>query len=397
MNILYHHRTQGTGAEGVHISRIIKGLHGLGHKVSVVCPSGDDPLKTAGNNPFTKKKDGFKKKVLSFISRHLPQFLFECLEMAYNFSAYPRVKNAVEAKSVDLIYERYAFFMTAGAQIAKEKNIPFIVEVNEIAGPKRVRKQVFVKKAKAAERFIFMQADAIIVVSSFLKQEIVGLGINAEKIFVIPNGADDELFDPKKYDRKKRRDQYALEDNDIVLGFIGWFIPWHNLGSFIEAFAEIGSKNCKLVLVGDGDLKDSLVALARTLNIADKVILTGAIPYEQIPSMINALDICIIPDSNEYRSPIKMFEYMAMGKPVIAPDYEPVRSVIDDGKDGIIFRPNDKNDLVNKLNAVVCDYQKRQTLGEKAREKILRKYLWKHNAKKVIEIYQEIIEKGNKN
>ena len=275
MNILYHHRTQGTGAEGVHISRIIKGLHGLGHKVSVVCPSGDDPLKTAGNNPFTKKKDGFKKKVLSFISRHLPQFLFECLEMAYNFSAYPRVKNAVEAKSVDLIYERYAFFMTAGAQIAKEKNIPFIVEVNEIAGPKRVRKQVFVKKAKAAERFIFMQADAIIVVSSFLKQEIVGLGINAEKIFVIPNGADDELFDPKKYDRKKRRDQYALEDNDIVLGFIAFSIGQNfhketlfKVGKPVIWISVLGAI-CPLILITFGSCREarSLATLANILFV----------------------------------------------------------------------------------------------------------------------------------
>ena len=390
MNILYHHRTQGTGAEGVHISQIIKGLRGLGNNVSVVCPSGDDPLKTAGNNPFAKKKGGLKKKILSFVSSHLPQALFECLEMAYNFSAYPKIKNIVEIEKVELIYERYAFFMTAGVRIAKERKTPFIVEVNEIAGHKRVRKQVFVRKARDAEYLIFTQAEAIIVVSSFLKQEIVDLGIDAQKIFVISNGADDVLFDPAKYDRKKQRALYSLGDKDIVFGFIGWFVPWHNLEFFIKVFSKIDNENCKLILVGDGGLKDSLYILTETLNIADKVIFAGAIPYEKIPDMINALDICIIPDSNEYRSPIKMFEYMAMGKPVVAPNYEPIRSVIDDGKDGVIFDPMDKENLVRILNNVVNDEGKRKILGNNAREKILKQHLWKHNAQKVLEIYRKV-------
>ena len=130
--------------------------------------------------------------------------------------------------------------------------------------------------------------------------------------------------------------------------------------------------------------------LTETLNIADKVIFAGAIPYEKIPDMINALDICIIPDSNEYRSPIKMFEYMAMGKPVVAPNYEPIRSVIDDGKDGVIFDPMDKENLVRILNNVVNDEGKRKILGNNAREKILKQHLWKHNAQKVLEIYRKV-------
>ena len=393
MNILYHHRTQGTGAEGVHISQIIKGLRELGHGVSVVCPSGEDPLKTAGNNPFAKKKGGLKRKILSFVSRHFPQFLFECMEMFYSLLAYSKLKKIVNVGNVDLIYERHSFFMTAGVRIAKEKSIPYIVEVNEVAGHKRVRGQVFIKKAKTTEQLVFDQADAIIVVSSFLKQEIADLGINPEKIFVVPNGADENLFDPAKYDRKDQRDQYSLDNNNVVFGFIGWFVPWHNLEFFIEAFAKSDNDNCKLVMIGDGDLKEKLIDLVQSLNIPDKVIFAGAIPYEQIPAMINALDIGIIPDSNKYRSPIKMFEYMAMGKMVIAPDYEPIRSVIEDEKDGMIFKPLNKEDLVGKLNSIVSDGEKRKTLGENAREKILRQYLWKHNANQVVNIYRKVIKK----
>ena len=103
MNIIYHHRTQGTGAEGVHISQIVKNLRILGHNVDVVCPSGNDPLKTAGNNPFQKKEGTWKVKLMHHISRSAPQWFFEWMEMLYNGHVRPKLKTLIRQKKIGLM------------------------------------------------------------------------------------------------------------------------------------------------------------------------------------------------------------------------------------------------------------------------------------------------------
>src|SRR5260370_16665204 len=197
MAILYHPRTQDTGADGVHIAYIIKGFRDLGFGGHGVWSNGGDSGGTAGRNPYGKK-DGFKSKILTTLSRSLPQFFFEVLEIGYNLIAYLKLNHVISHRNIRFIYERNAFFLFAGAYLAKKYKIPYIVEVNEVAGEKRVRKQFFVNVAKSTERYIFNRADAIIVVSDFLKEKICARGINSAKIYVMPNGVDTALFNPAK-------------------------------------------------------------------------------------------------------------------------------------------------------------------------------------------------------
>ena len=392
LNIVYHHRTQGTGAEGVHIAYIVKGLRELGHQVKVVSPNPDDPTKTAGDNPFAKK-EGQKGGFLRRLSRSLPQFLFEMLEVGYNFSAVRQLTKAISDKKIDFIYERQAFFMYAGAKVAKKFGIPFIVEVNEVAGQARVRKQIFVGLAKKIERFVFETADAIFVVSQFLKDKIVELGIEADKIHVIPNGADETLFRPD-VDVEPLRQTYKIGKDTVVVGFVGWFVAWHNLTLLLKAFAHAAkNRNACLLLVGDGTLKEELQNTATELGIADRVIFPGAVPYENIPRYVNLMNICVIPGSNEYRSPIKMFEYMLMGKAVLAPRFHPIFTVIEHNQDGVIFEPDNEQSMTTELEILLNDSQKRKHLGQKAREKVLNQYLWSHNVQRVLNIYESVSSK----
>jgi glycosyltransferase involved in cell wall biosynthesis len=386
MNILYHHRTQGTGAEGVHIAYVIKGLRALGHGVDVASPTDKEPSSSAGNSPYAKRV-GIKSNVLNFISRILPQFGFELLEIFYNFSAIRNLEKKMQNKKYQFIYERQAFFLFAGAHIARKHSLPFIVEVNEVAGEQRVRQQVFTAIAKKIERKVFNQADAIIVVSEHLKQKIEELGVDGSKIHIVENGVDEAMFDIA-LDEAPIRAAHQAEKNTVVIGFVGWFVAWHKLDKLIDAIAMLdGDQSVQLWLVGEGDLKQSLIDRALACGIKNNLIFTGAIPYKEIPKYLKAMDICVIPDSNEYRSPIKMFEYMAMAKTVVAPAYEPITKVINDGVDGVIFPPQDWDSLASILNRIVKDSVLREEIGIRAREKILSKYLWINNAKKVINIY----------
>lgn len=394
MNVLYHHRTQGTGAEGVHISYIIKGIRDLGHNLDVVSPNDIEPSQTAGNNPYAQK-NSFKAKCMSLLSRLLPQFLFELMELTYNFSASKKLQKILKDKKVQLIYERHAFFLFTGAKLAYKSHIPYIIEVNELAGEKRVRKQFFVKLAKKIDRYVFQKADAIIVVSEFLKERIVELGIDGKKVHVIPNAADELLFVPRG-DNTMLKNKFSINPSTTVIGFIGWFVPWHNLEMLIKVFSKIcRDKDMMLMLVGDGVLKDKFKALIAEYGIDQKVLFPGAVNYRQIPEYIDAMDICVIPGSNVYRSPIKLFEYMIMGKPVIAPRYKPIEEIVCDQENGLIFTPNDERSLEEQIRLVVEDKTKRDAIGKRARTTILQKHLWSDNTKKVMDIHQEILNRTN--
>jgi glycosyltransferase involved in cell wall biosynthesis len=389
--VVYHHRTQGTGSEGVHIANVIKGLRELGVQVNVVSPSDRDPTMVVGDNPYAKKS-GFRRKILNFVSCYAPQILFELMEFVYNIIAVKKLSKEVCQNKVDFIYERSAFFLFAGAKVSMKYNIPLIVEVNEVAGEKRVRGQVFIWPAKYIEKYVFNQADAIIVVSSFLKEKIADLGVAREKIYVIQNGADEKLFKPDS-DKSQIRGKYRLSEDTKVIGFVGWFTAWHNLELLIDSFADISSqRNVCLMLVGDGALKGKISDMIDKRGVSDKVVFTGAVAYQNIPKHVNIMDICVIPGSNEYRSPIKLFEYMLAGKAVVAPRWEPIEMITKDGEDVMLFTADDRREMTASFEYLLNNQDKCQHMGARAREKILSKHLWIHNAERVIAIYSTDIK-----
>jgi glycosyltransferase involved in cell wall biosynthesis len=205
----------------------------------VVSPGGHEPSETAGANPFAEH-GGLKRRIMTRLSRLSPQVIFEGMELAYNLAAYRKLRpqltlpHGTEGTSpVDLIYERQAFFLGAGAYLAQWTQTPYFVEVNELAGEKRVRGQVLVSLAKRIERFVFQRADQIIVVSDLLKQKIAESGVDEKKIQVMPNGVDPEIFTPT-VDGDGVRREFGIEPSSIVIGFVGWLVPWHSLEMLIE-------------------------------------------------------------------------------------------------------------------------------------------------------------------
>jgi glycosyltransferase involved in cell wall biosynthesis len=396
MKILYHHRTHGTGAEGVHISQIVKGLRHLGHQVTVVSPGGHEPSETAGANPFASH-GGLKRRIMTRLSRLSPQVMFEGMELSYNLAGYMKLRpqltlphGTTGGPTVDLIYERQAFFLGAGAYLAQRTQTPYFVEVNELAGEKRVRGQVLVSLAKRIERFVFQRADQIIVVSDFLKEKVAESGVDEKKIQVMPNGVDPEIFTPT-VDGDGVRREFGIEPSSIVIGFVGWLVPWHSLEMLIEVVGQLAPKYpVRLLLVGDGSLKGSLSSIAQQRGVSDRVIFAGAVPYQDVPRYVKAMDICVIPAANAYRSPIKLFEYMAMGKPVVAPDHQPIARVMRSGETGITFRAGDTGDLCAALARLMDDGAQREALGTRALSHVLQNHLWRHNAEKVISLYEEV-------
>jgi glycosyltransferase involved in cell wall biosynthesis len=124
--------------------------------------------------------------------------------------------------------------------------------------------------------------------------------------------------------------------------------------------------------------------LAENLGVRDSLIITGRLNHSDIPAHIALFNLAIIPNSNEYRSPIKLFEYMAMGKPIVAPDRPPIVSVIKDGTTGFIFMNGNQDDLCVKMDAALASFERSQLLGSNAQQLVLKEYTWDMHAKKIL-------------
>lgn len=388
MNILYHHRTQAVNAEGVHIRQLVAALRHEGNEVFAVSPPGID-LDT----PATAHKKSGETGRWKLITRNLPAALFEILELLYNWAGYRRCARICRAQRVDLVYERYAFFCWVGMKIARKRNIPLFLEVNYTTLTPLFRKKtkLFLPLARHIERRCFEQAQALFVVSSYLKRQLIDCGIPEEKIIVTPNAVDEQVFSHAA-DGAAIRDTFKLSGRQVI-GYVGAFFPWHGLDFLLDAIARLETRrnDMCLFLVGSGPMEKTLREAARQKQLKTPLVFAGTVPYNRLPEYLAAMDMCVLPDSNDYGSPMKIFEYMAVGKPVLAPKLSPIEDVITDGVNGVLFPQKDLQAFALKLDAVLSDDSLKKRVGQAARETIARKHYWRHNAQAIIRAFE-----GNK-
>lgn len=382
MNILYHHRTQGKTVEGTHIRAVVNALRDIGHTVHIVSPPGIDPYAV---HKVAKKKPGKRARVWSRLSASAPQFLFESMERLYNIYALIALLMATWRKKYDSIYERSAYFLVAGVTVARLRGIPCILEVNEITGIKRQRGLVFKRLAERLENLTFHKATAIIVVSSYLKKQIVARGIAEQKILVMPNGVNPEVFDPAIADGNMIRNQFGFENDAVVFGFVGSFSKWDKLEQYIEESVPLLKENThiRLLLVGDGFNFETIQQLVSKLKMKKSIVLAGRVPRAEIPNYIAAMDAGVIPATNPFGSPVVMFEYMAMTKPVIVPDVDPILDVVTQGDNGIIFEHGHYSALRRAMKDLAARPDLRAHIGARARAVVLERHTWEHNARRV--------------
>lgn len=388
LSILYHHRTQGRGAEGVHISSIVNSLTAMGHEVTILSPPGIDPLSNAGNAPVDKSNVDTKgiNSLWKVISKNLPNFIFEAIEIAYNIPACWRLYRKMSSKKYDLVYERYAFYMIAGAFISSRFAIPFVLEANEVSGIKdRARKQTFPWLCRQFERYLFCRCAAIHTVSSYLKNMIVGRGVEINLVKVVPNAIDPQKF-AVVVDSSKIRRSLNIEDS-IVIGFAGWFDDWDRLDLLVDVFNNLLKRhhNIRLMLIGDGAVLDMVRDKAKEYSIEDSIILTGAVERNEIQRYLSVLDIAVITHSNEFGSPVVMFEFMGLKIPIIAPNLLPITDVLVHGETALIFETLNMEQFSMYLEKLIADSNSRDLLANNAYELLLSEHTWDQNAMHILE------------
>jgi len=378
----------GRSSQAMHIRSLVEALKADGHDVTILSPPGVDPLKSAGMMPFLRKADhavGFQR-IWKYISCECPQFAFEVFELLYNLFVPFRLFPILWRQPDAVLYERHANFMFMGVLLGKWLGRPVVLEVNELAGFKRARGLIMERLARKIDAWVFSRADHILCVSAVLADEVLQRGAHSGCVHVLPNAIDPSRFRSPRL-ALSLRSTLGLEGS-IVIGHVGLFYRWDRLDVLIELVKSIRGRHSdvKILLVGDGPEMDNLKETSHRLGIEDSVILPGPVHRDDVPAYIGAMDICVLPDSNVFGSPIALFEFMAMGKPCVAPDLGPIRDVIEDNVTGIVFPHGDFAALGSALLHLVEDPALRSQLGARARETVFKRHTWAVNARFVVQL-----------
>jgi glycosyltransferase involved in cell wall biosynthesis len=388
LQFIYHHRTMGRSSQAMHIRSLVEALKADGHEVTIVSPPGVDPLKSAGTMPFLRKADRARglQRVWKYISCECPQFVFEAFELLYNLFLPFRLLPTLWRQPDAVLYERHAYFMFMGVLLGKWLKRPVVLEVNELAGFTRARGLIMERLARTIDAWVFSRADHILCVSRVLADETRHRGAGSESVHVLPNAIDPNRFRSPLLEQSLRS-RLGLEGS-IVVGHVGLFYLWDRLDVLIETVKSIRDQHpeIKVLLVGDGPEMENLKRTAFRLGLERAVIFSGPVPRDDVPAYIDAMDICVLPNSNAFGSPIALFEFMAMGKPCVVPDLGPMRDVIDDNMTGIMFPRGNFGALQKALVRVIEDPALRTQLGARARDTVLQHHTWAANARIVVQL-----------
>jgi glycosyltransferase involved in cell wall biosynthesis len=387
VNILYHHRTRGRHVEGVHIRGIVNALRELGHSVSVMSFPGADPEReheapaaSVGGTAASAGTSG-----LASLVPRLPGVVFEIFELLYNLVTFVRMSRAWRAAPPRLVYERYSLFLFATVWMARRRGIPIVLEINDSALVERVRPLTMRGLARRVERWCFRHATGLVFISTYFRDKAAEAYGDIAPSVISPNAVDLPSFDPSKFDRDALREARGLTGL-TVCGHIGVFAHWHGVDAFVEAIANRleQAPGLALVFVGDGKTLPAVRELVAARGLSDRVLLPGRVPHDEVASWIACMDYAVLPNSNHYGSPMKLFELMGMGVAVVAPDYAPVAEVIADGRTGWLFPRGDTAACVERVLALASEAEERRRVGVAARDYIANERQWRNNAEQLL-------------
>jgi glycosyltransferase involved in cell wall biosynthesis len=388
MQFIYHHRTMGRSSQAMHIRSLVDALKADGHEVTVVSPPGVDPFKSAGMMPFLRKGDRAVglQRIWKYISCECPQFLFELFELLYNLFLPFRLLPSMWRQPDAALYERHAYFMFMGVLLAKWLKRPVVLEVNELAGFTRARGLIMERLARRIDAWVFSRVDHVLCVSCVLADEARRRGANSERVHVLPNAIDPHRFRTPNAGQLVRA-RLGL-DGSTVIGHVGLFYLWDRLDILIKVVNKIRNRHpeIQILLVGDGPEMDHLKQTAFRLGMEKTVMFSGAVHRDEVPAYIDAMDICVLPDSNAFGSPIALFEFMAMGKACVVPDLGPMRDVLEDNVTGIMFPHADYKALEKSLLRLVEDSALRTQVGDRAKQVVFERHTWAANARFVVQL-----------
>jgi len=385
------------GGGSIHIRAFVSALRHLNHEVTVTCHAASNestdarngsrdllPLRLGEWNRALASSIRGANRLAGSRGRYHP----DLVRGLHNLTAFRLAARHVRAHRPNFIYERNSLWGMTGLWLARKYSLPLVLEVNAPLAyeQKQYRGLTFSSLAEWTERMIWCGADLIVVVSESLRRHLQEAGVRPERIRVLPNAVDANLFH-NRLDGEPVRKRFHLGSR-FVVGFLGTFKQWHGADLLMEAFQRLhqGDPDMHLLLVGDGPLRESLQEKIRQAGLEHEVTLAGKVTHQEVPLYLATMDVAVgpYPDlSKFYFSPLKLFEYMAAGRAIVASRLGQVAEVIVDGESGLLFKPGDVEDLVRCIRRLREDSRLRLALGKQA-SMTSRSYTWSKNASQVV-------------
>ncbi len=381
MRILFHHRVASRDGQAVHIEELIAALRQQGHDTLLVGPAS-----------FADTGFGGSSAAVDAVKRAIPGAVFELLEVAYNAVAFVRLWRAVRAWQPDVIYERFSLFLFAGLWVRRLTGLKLLLEVNSPLYEERAKNDGLHLHAlgRRAQRWLWTRADHVLPVTGVLARIVAGYGTPASRITVVPNGINLARF-AAACPTDAAKAALGLPPR-TVLGFTGFVRGWNAVHRLIDFVArEAGRHDLHVLVVGDGPARQSLLDHAGAQGVADRLTITGIVGRDQVAGHVAAFDVAVLPGLTPYSSPLKLFEYLQLGRAILAPDAENIREILTDGENALLFDPAQDGALEAALLRLCTDPALRDRLGRAGQATIAAKSLtWAHNAERVVAIAQRL-------
>ncbi len=347
----------------VRASSLLAALRGLGHEII--------QMEAAGSSSAVSVR-AYRGLIKKVIPRPVSMVMRDWGRIQYGRRYSARLIQAISEHRPDIILETHIAFSLAGAIASQQTGVPLALDDCAPASEEEQQYGVGLKKqALSIHRTVTSQARLLVAVNETLRRLLIEGGAASEKVITIQNGIDPGFLAPD-IDAQARRCELGFSSRDIVIVFVGSFQPYHRVDLLLRAFQQMpGRELARLLLVGSGQTYDASRLLAASLALGEGVRFTGSVPYRDVPSYIAAGDIAVLPGTAYYCNPMKVYEYMALGKPVLAPQQANIGEIVAHGTDGILFEPDSVSAMAQSLASLIADPGLRQRLGEAGRQRAL--------------------------
>jgi glycosyltransferase involved in cell wall biosynthesis len=381
----------------------------MGHEIETFPPMKDSPRI---NNNNGQKND---KNLIYYIKKVNLETLLYFLHQSNGYISewvmlmeglvgscknHRALKTLVVKFEPDVIIYRYEAFNFAPYWASAAYGIPLLGEINSLRSMEARlwdtrNKVTFV--TRSCERKSIRSFDSLFCVSEAV-QEVVDHHVGPSKSCVIPNGVDTGKFDPGRYDKERSKAKLNVSGK-TVLGYVGAYKSWHGLETSLEVIERLSKhdESFHLLLIGCGDEYARIGRLVAEKQLTAFVTQTGQVSHQMIPEYIAAFDYALMtyPEMEPFHfSPLKMFEYMAMGVPVISTDIGQIGRIITHGSTGILVSPPTADNFVRGV------FQARDRIveiGDNARKLMMDQYSWRANGERILEICEQLRTADNPN
>ncbi len=333
-------------------------------------------------------QDAFENEIIA--ARRRPYFFWGAAMLSYNFVFARGVQRYLASDAPRFFYQRHFAFSIAGALLSRRLKVPLILEYNGSEAwvakhwdPSPLRSWI-----RLCEEVTLRCAARVIVVSEVLRDELLERGVPADRIRVNPNAVDPNYFYPGR-GRELGRRQLDVEPDEVLVGFVGSFSLWHGIEILQQAIVRLlsnsSSRRLRFVLIGDGLLHGEMRSALAAYESTGEVIFTGPLPRDKVAEYLDASDILVSPHipmpdgSRFFGSPTKLFEYMAMGKGIVASRLDQLAEVLEHDRTAWLITPGSVEELAEAILRLALDQPKREALGSAARRAAVERHCWSHN------------------